>query len=276
MGMDGDIDLDAYFARIGYRGPREPSLEVLTALHGLHPQAIPFESLDALLGRPVRIDAASLEAKLVRTLRGGYCFEQNGVFFRVLRSLGFEVTPLSARVCWMAPADAPRSPLSHMLIRVDLPQGPFLADVGFGGQSQTAPLRMTPDLEQPTPHGDYRLIAADDVLELQLRLPARWAAMYRFTQAPQELADYEVSNWFTSTHPKSHFTSNLIAARVDGERRLNLLNRKLTTYGPGGTVETRVLGGSAEIHEALARDFRIDIEAEEIARVFDRLPAPTL
>ena len=118
-----DIDLDAYFARIGYAGPRAATLEVLQALELAQPAAIPFESLDPFLGRPVRLDSVSLDAKLVRGGRGGYCFEQNGVFLRVLRALGFEVTPLSARVVWMEPEDAPLPPLSHMLLRVDAPRG---------------------------------------------------------------------------------------------------------------------------------------------------------
>jgi N-hydroxyarylamine O-acetyltransferase len=272
--MHGDIDLDAYFARIGYDGPREPTLDVLSALCRLHPEAIPFESLDPLFGRPVLIDAASLERKLVRGSRGGYCFEQNGVFFRVLRSLGFKVTPLSARVGWMLPLDAPRPPLSHMLIRVDLPEGPFLADVGFGGQSPPAPLRMAPDIEQSTSHGVYRFLEDDDALALQMRLPDRWETLYRFTQAPQGAADYEISNWYTSTHPASRFTGNLIAARVDGARRLNLFNRDLTTYDSAGRGETRKLSGAGEVHKVLTRDFRLDVERGEIDRVFDRLPAP--
>ena len=35
------IDLDAYFARIGYRGPREPTLAVLSGIVLAHVQAIP-------------------------------------------------------------------------------------------------------------------------------------------------------------------------------------------------------------------------------------------
>jgi N-hydroxyarylamine O-acetyltransferase len=180
------------------------------------------------LGRPVRLDPDSLERKLIASRRGGYCFEQNGVFLHVLQALGFQVTPLAARVVWMAPPDAPRSPLSHMLLKLDLPQGPYLADVGFGGQSPTAPLRLEPGLEQTTPHGVYRVVEDPEGYEVQMRLPDRWAGMYRFRLEAQGAHDYEVFNWFTSTHPASRFTQNLIAARVVGERRLNLFNDQLT------------------------------------------------
>ena len=246
-----DIDLDAYFERIGYAGPRAPTLEVLTALQRAHPAAIPFEGIEPMLGRPVRLDPASLEAKLLRGGRGGYCFENNGVFWRVLDALGFAVTPLSARVRWMAPEDAPLGPLSHMILRVSLPEGPYLCDVGFGGQSPTAPLRFEAGAEQATPHGTYRLVDQNGGWELQLRLPDRWAAMYRFNLEPSVLADYEVASWFTSTHPASYFTNNLIASRAPEGRRLNLFNTELTTHFADGRVEERRIGSAEEMHQVL-------------------------
>ena len=220
----------------------------------------------------MRLDAQSLQAKLVAGARGGYCFEQNGLLLLALRAMGFQATPLAARVRWMAPPDAPRSPLSHMLLKLDLPEGPFLADVGFGGQSPTAPLRLEPGLEQPTEHGVYRIGEGPEGYEVQMRLPDRWETMYRFRLEPQEPRDYEVFNWFTSTHPASRFTRNLIAARIVGERRLNLLNRELTAYWPDGRSEGRRLETAAQAHRALVEDFGIEVDSAELERVWERLP----
>jgi N-hydroxyarylamine O-acetyltransferase len=258
-------------------GGRAPTPQLLSALHLAHPAAIAFESLDPLLGRPVRIDPNSLERKLVLSRRGGYCFEQNGVFLQVLTALGFNVTPLAARVRWMLPEDAPQTPLSHMLLQVDLPDGPYVCDVGFGGQSPTAPLRLEHGLEQTTPHGVYRIIQghAAQSYDVEMRLPDRWAAMYRFTQAPQGPRDYEVFNWMTSTHPDSRFVNNLIAARVVGERRLNLFNSELNVHWPDGRGERLLLNGPGAAHEMLEREFDIEIDRAEIERVWGRLPGPT-
>jgi N-hydroxyarylamine O-acetyltransferase len=267
----GEIDLDAYFARIGYAGPREASFEVLAALQRAHPAAIPFECLDPLLGRPVRIDAASLQAKLVQGGRGGYCFEQNGVLWRVLTQLGFKVTPLSARVRWMAPEDAPPGPLSHMLLKVGLPEGDFLCDVGFGGQSPTAPLRMQPGLVQSTPHGDYRMVQRGAELELQVRLLDRWAALYHFSPEPRVLADYEVSNWFTSTFPSSIFTNGLMASRAPEGQRVSLMNTGLTTYFADGRIEERTLASADELHQALTVELGLDVSPEEAAQAFAKI-----
>jgi N-hydroxyarylamine O-acetyltransferase len=220
----------------------------------------------------VRIDPEALHAKLIAGRRGGYCFEQNGLFLLALRGLGFEVTPLAARVLWGAPEGAPRSPLSHMLLKLDLPEGPFLADVGFGGDSPTAPLRLEPGLAQTTPHGDYRVTEGPEGFDVQFRLPENWRTMYRFRDEPQGERDYEVFNWFTSTHPLSRFTQNLIAARVVGERRITLFNDRMTTYWPDGRADVVQLSGPGQAHEALARHFGIEVPLAELERVWERLP----
>ncbi len=84
---DGSLDLDAYLRRIEYAGERAPSRATLDALHLAHATHIPFENLDILLGRPIRLDLASLQAKLVAGRRGGYCFEQNLLFAAALGRL---------------------------------------------------------------------------------------------------------------------------------------------------------------------------------------------
>src|SRR4051812_45556722 len=92
------FDLDAYLARLGVTGPLAPTPEALDRVHLAHASTIPFENLDLLLGRPIRIDVPSLQAKLVGDRRGGYCFEQNTLLAAALGAIGFRVTPLAARV----------------------------------------------------------------------------------------------------------------------------------------------------------------------------------
>src|SRR5215470_2919639 len=133
------FDLDAYLARTGYAGELAPTRATLDALHLAHATRIPFENLDILLGRPIRLDLASLQAKLVRDRRGGYCFEQNRLFASVLESLGFTVTTLAARVRFGTPAVLPRT---HMLVQVDVDGVRLLADVGFGAFGLLLPIAL--------------------------------------------------------------------------------------------------------------------------------------
>src|SRR4051812_46933180 len=92
------LDLEAYAARLDYHGDFSASVETLRALHFAHATHIPFENLDILLGRPIRLDLDSLIAKLIDGRRGGYCFEHNALFAAVLEAAGFRVRRLAARV----------------------------------------------------------------------------------------------------------------------------------------------------------------------------------
>jgi N-hydroxyarylamine O-acetyltransferase len=270
----GAIDLEAYFRRIGYSGPRSATRDVLQAVHRAHVGAIPYEALNPLLGRPVSLATEALEEKLVRSPRGGYCFEQNGLLLNVLQTLGYHVTPLAARVRWNMPADAPQTPLSHMILLVHLPDGDFLCDVGFGTQNPPIPLRFEPDLEQATSHGTFQLKRAAQDYTMQTYLPEGWAPMYRFRLDAQSPYDYEVYNWYTSAHPQSRFVNNLAVARIVGDKRLVIRNREFGVRRPDGQMDRSEFESPEAVHEALARDFGIEIEREEIARVWPRLPRP--
>jgi len=156
MPVDG-FDQDAWLHRIGHYGSRTATLETLRAVVAAHSMAISYESIDVLLDRTPKLDMDSLQHKVIAGGRGGYCFEQNLLFRGGLRSLGFDVTSLQARVVRGLAIDAPR-PALHIVLRVNLPEGPFLADVGFGNLAPTAPLALSADIEQETPHETMRFI----------------------------------------------------------------------------------------------------------------------
>lgn len=232
-----------------------------------HSATIPFENLDVLLKRPIRLDRPSLYAKLVGKRRGGYCFEQNLLLLDVLRRIGLSAVGLAARAQWGRPAGT-IGPRTHMLLRVDLAEGPYLADVGFGGPTPTAPLAFQIGNEQATPHGSFRLVAAGGEFDLEARLGEGWASLYRFSPQEQMAVDYEVANWFTSTHPNSLFVNHLIAARSGPVARYILFNNKFTVRNRDGTTERRTLNDVSKFGEVLARDFGIaPIGADDIAAV---------
>ena len=271
--MSEAFDLDAYFARIGYVGSRTPTLQTLQALHALHPAAIPFENLDPLLRRPVRLDLESLQAKMVGARRGGYCFEQNTLFAAVLESLGFSVTKLAGRVRWMAASpDDPDGPRTHMLLGVNLKDGFYLADVGFGAHLFAAPIRLERGIEQPTPASVLRLIGASEVFTLQTLLPKGWKDIYRFTLEPQLAADISVANWFTSTNPSSRFYSNLLAERLTSECQFTLTNTTLISRHKAGLVDERLLIDAQDFAETLETAFGITLPVDP-ATIWDLLPA---
>jgi N-hydroxyarylamine O-acetyltransferase len=254
---DDAFDRDAWLARIGYRGPHTPTLETLQALISAHSRAIPYESIDVLLDRPPKLDLVALQSKMIAGGRGGYCFEQNMLFRGGLRSLGYKVTSLQARFVRGLEIDAPR-PMLHMVLRVELPEGPFLADVGVGNLAPTGALKLSPLVEQDTPHEVMRFIAMDEELTLQAKLGDKWEHIYRVVLLPRVDAEYEICNWFTSTHPQSPYLSNLIAARPGPNKtRLTLFNARFNVRHASGEAERRTLQDEGDYRRVLREEFEI-------------------
>ncbi|MGA9866950.1 MAG: arylamine N-acetyltransferase [Acetobacteraceae bacterium] len=270
MSSEAAPDVDAYFRRIGYSGGRTPSLETLRAIHLRHAEAIAFENLDPLMRRTPRLDLVSLQEELVRDGRGGWCFEQNLLFSHMLRALGFRVTTLSARVLWNQPEDAITA-RSHMLMCVELDAGPYIADVGFGAQTLTGPLRLELDVEQATPHEPFRLLRAGDGFKLQSKIDDAWKSLYRFDQQEQFQPDYEVSNYYLSTFPGSHFLHSLMVGRTDTDRRYALRNNQFSVHHLNGVTERRQLSSAIELRRTLEGPFGIRLpDAEELDAVLER------
>lgn len=254
MSAAASLDLDAYLKRIRYTGPRTASAPVLAEIQYRHVCAIPFENLDLHLGRPIRIDLAAIQRKLVEDRRGGYCFEHNTLLRSALTSLGFSVTPLAARVRWQVPPEV-ETALTHMILLVEVDGSRFLVDGGFGSASLSKPLLLDTQSEQATPHDRRRLLRDGAEFSHQMKLSDEWAEVYRFTLQPVLTSDYEMANWFTSTWPQSRFRLNLIAALTSPDRRAALLNREFTTRYNDGRVEKRQLATADELLDVLARHF---------------------
>lgn len=250
------LDLEAYFHRIGHDGLREPTLRCLEALHLAHATRIPFENLDIQLGRPVRLDLESLQAKLVRGGRGGYCFEHNTLFAAVLARLGFKVDTLEARVRLGSTEVRPRT---HMALRVRLAEGDWLADVGFGGEGLLLPVPF--DGRELTRLADTcRLRPEGRVTVLQRRQSEGWADLYALEPEPARAVDYEMGNHYTSSFPESGFVRTLTAQLPAPEARRILRNRTLTTLRDG-QVEVRELQDPEELLHVLRESFGLEFPA---------------
>ncbi|MGH8782389.1 arylamine N-acetyltransferase family protein [Paraburkholderia sp.] len=276
--MHDTFDLDAYFARIGYAGPRTPTLDVLREIHRLHPCAIPFENLDPLTGRRVRLEPSAVADKLVTRRRGGYCFEQNALLALVLTQLGFRVTPLIARVMWDREPGT-MGARTHMLLRIDLDDGPWMADVGFGVVTVTAPLRLIADVPQQTPHETFRLVhAPDDAFDLELLAGDTLNTskkIYRFDLQRAEAADYQSGNWYTSTYPESLFVSQLVVCRVTPHARLTLFNDRFTERTLDGHGTERTLGSARELELCLRDAFGLDLTGIDVESIYARVSEVT-
>lgn len=251
-------DLEAYFARIGYSGARDATLETLQAVVQHHTETIPFENLNPYLRLPVKLDIESLQTKLVHSRRGGFCFEQNGLLRQILLALGYQSRPLGARVVWNSPPDY-TPPRTHMVQLLAIDGESYMVDVGFGGMTPTAPLRLAPDLVQETPHEPFRFAKDGEEFILEALVAGIWRALYRFDLAEQKPIDYELSNFWVCHHPNSSFINGISVARVEPGRRYALRDNRLAVHHTGGISEERVLESVADVRKVLNRTFGITV-----------------
>jgi len=261
--MASVLDLDAYLARVGYAGTLRPDLATLEALHLAHVSSVPFENLDIQMGLPIRLDLESLQLKLVARRRGGYCFEQNTLFLDVLRTAGFEVTASEARVRQGGSGIRPRT---HMVLVAAVEGRPYLCDVGFGGDGLLSPLAMDAS-EAVQGHDRLRVAPESRLRVLQRRRDDRWEDLYAFVPEPSHPVDFEVGNWFTSTHPRSVFVTNVTAQRATPDAR-HILHNLTCSVRRGSWLETREIDRRALV--PLLHDvFGIEVPAEARFRALD-------
>ncbi len=269
--VSNDFRLDNYLMRIGIAGTIAPDYATLATIHAAHVNAIPFENFEPLLGRPVRLDLSSLQDKLVDSRRGGYCHEQNLLLKAALEAIGFKVTGLGGRVRWRSPPDSPLESRAHTMLKVDLPAGPYLVDVGFGACVLDSPLLLKTDVEQRTAMGTYQLSEANSLFSLSAKRPAGWRTMYAFNLEPQIQSDHELANWFTSTSPLVPFTGMLIMERVSNDKRYKLINRNFTIEARDGQIAVeRSIGSADELHQVLDETFNV-MPPATIEEIFTRV-----
>ena len=252
-----DAQLQTYLGRIDFASGLRTELATLNALHLAHATHIPFENIDVLLRRPIRLDLDSLHAKLVSDRRGGYCFEHNLLFAAVLEKIGFVVTRLAARVRYGSTAPRPRT---HMLLMVDLEGARWLVDVGFGAEGLLLPVPLGAQRCSQFAW-TYRVVEQQGTLMLQSLRAAGWTDLYTFTLEPQLLPDYAMANHFVSTHPDSPFVRMLTAQLPTPAVRYILRGRELIE-DRGAEVVTSTIAGEADLRAILADRFGLNLPSD--------------
>lgn len=260
------FDLGAYLARIGLSAPVPATLDGLSQLVAAHMACIPFENLDVLLGRPIRLDLDSLQRKLVTARRGGYCFEHVTLFAAALDAMGFRAQPHIARVTLVTPRT--HSPRTHMLLTVALSEGPVMVDPGLGSRAPGFPVPVTDAGADPGGGLTHWLVrdGPDWMLRVRTSDGVLDAWVSRLEADPP--IDFEVGNHYTATHPASIFRNRLMLRTVTPEGFVTVMNRDVSLWR-GLQPETRRLEDRDDLR-ALLRD-RFGFDLPEIDRL--RIPA---
>lgn len=248
------MNITTYLDRINYRGSLLPAAETLRALQVAHLLTVPFENLSIHAKEPIVLTDEALFSKIVERRRGGFCYECNGLFAALLRTLGFDVRMLSASV---ANAEGVFSPdFSHMTLMVVLDE-PWLVDVGFG-DSFREPLRLNEPGEQVQGARAHRVDTEGDHFTLMQRSAGEeWKPQYRFTLEPRKYADYEAMCRYHQTSPQSHFTQARICSLATEGGRITLSDMRLITTSNDLEKQEQTLSSQMEYDEMLRERFGI-------------------
>lgn len=259
-------ELEAYFQRIGHAGPRDSSLATLTALHRAHVLAIPFENIDVQFARPLSTDGGAAFAKLVEARRGGWCYEQNGLFARALAALGFPVTRLSGGV--MRALRGEEAMGTHLCLKVGVEGRDYLADVGFGS-TQLEPVPLEEHGWDQAPMAGRVQRTADGLWQFAIE-SGPMPLSYDFHAEPADEALLASLCDWQARDPESIFVQNLVVQQRLADGHLMLRGKVLTETGPQGSSE-RELASAEELVDLLRTRFALDLP--EVASLWSAIEA---
>jgi len=250
------MDIRKYLERINFSHSTKADLETLKNLHLHHLLNVPFENLDIHIKKKIILQPDLLYKKIVENNRGGFCYEMNGLFYEVLKNLGFDAKMVSARV-YDEPDPGPE--FDHMAIIVELNNEQWLADVGFG-DSFLEPLKLEPELEQSQYGRIYKIQKLDDgdYKTVFSSGDGKFMDMYRFSLIPRELNEYVEMCNYHQTSPESHFTQKRVCSLARPKGRITLSGLKLIETKDGVKKETE-LKDEEEFAEKLRELFGIEI-----------------
>lgn len=220
--------LDLYFERIKYSQSPVVNLQTLRELHLLHLQHIPYENIDVFCHQGVKLDLETLTRKILLRQRGGYCFEQNGLFFTALTELGFKCHANMARVHRNRPQPGGRT---HHINLVELDGQTWICDVGFGGSGFREPLMLQVDVEVEQLGEIYRLHEnVEHGFYVQKKMGPAWEPLYTFKIEPAMPIDIAMASFYTSRSPDHVFLDAIIGTRMTARGRVTLSDHTFKVF----------------------------------------------
>lgn len=258
------FDLRAYLDRISWSGPVAATFETLSGLLRAHMRAIPFENLDVLLGRRIRVDLDGVFDKLVTLGRGGYCFEHSTLLAGALVHAGFAPVTHSARVVMVAPRSA--APRTHMFLSVTIDGTAYVLDPGFGGHGPLVPLPLIEQRETRNGPDVHRFVRRGSEWVLETPIGGTMTPLWMSTLEADSPIDFVMANHFTSTWPDSPFVNRLMLRALTPDGRVSVMNRDVTVLR-GTASETRQLPDRAALRSLLLEHFGFDLPEAEQVRV---------
>ena len=255
------MDTSAYLRRINYNGVIYRDLTTLRALQYNHVFNIPFETLDIHNKIPIILRIESLFQKVILDRRGGYCYELNTLFHRLLTLCGFTAYMVEGRLLHR---HGYGRPFEHMALIVELEGKKWLVDVGYGDFS-FRPLAIAPGEVQSDGRTFYQILENVQVDGQEYLGVAKWSDSkqnfkieYIFTLTPRALHEFSDMNHFHMTSRESHFSRSLLISLPTTDGRISIINNKLIRT-ESGTKQVKPIHSDAHRDKILEKHFHMDM-----------------
>jgi N-hydroxyarylamine O-acetyltransferase len=263
--MLSENNIENYFKHVSVMRP-EVSIKFMKELQNAHLATFPFSNLGVLLRENLSLESQALFDRVITNKRGGYCFEQNKIFFEVLKYYGFQCDIVLAKVLHNRDIDVPRT---HRITNVTLDDSNYIVDVGFGPLCPREPLLL--DLSTPQDQGDavYRIIQPDQMRYLlQVKEVDGWFTLYSFDNGIYTEADCLCGHHYSSTHPEATFVNNLVVSIKSYDNVRLLRNSEFHRIREGKTDITEI-SSKDNLGVILMQEFGIDLTSDQLVRLYE-------
>ena len=243
------MDIGAYLKRINFQQKVAVTKEVLFELQRAHLLAVPFENLDIHYGTKIELNLDAIYNKIVNNRRGGFCYELNGLFFQLLKEIGFDVKIISARVFNKERGYGPE--YDHLAIIAHVDNKDYLVDVGFGRFS-FSPLELSLGIELTDEYGKFKFDKyKDGYLRINQVENGKLIPQYIFKTKPLDFSEFEEICTYYQTSPDSHFTQKKVISisTIDGRITLNDTQLKITKDGIEEVIEFNIEDFELKLYE---------------------------
>ncbi len=268
--MLSDQQITQYLEALDLTLPKKPTLKFVQKLQAEHNAKFCFSNLALVLGEPISLNTDDIHRKIIKQRMGGYCFEHNKLIFETLKTLGFTVELIMARVLINKQIENPRT---HRITLLSLDNATYIVDVGFGADCPILPLKLALNEDQTAGMDTYRFISnAFNEYELQVLRADGYFSLYRFEMAHYTDADCLAANYYTSTFPNSGFVNNLVVSKKNDRTTILIKNNEFIVREKNNE-STIFIENANELLSLLKTHFSIALDEDEAHQLFSRFLA---
>ena len=261
--------VQTYLQSLGLAG-HTLDFSFLSEVVARHVATFAFSSVGCQLGEDLPLDFKSLYQRIVIQQRGGYCFEQNGLLYEILKELGFTPNLYLARVIY----NQDNHPgLTHRITMVEHEGMPYVLDVGFGPLGPRIPVPMSGD-ESNDRDKVFRIAEIrPGEYHMQVTIDGGFYSLYRFELSRYGQADCEIGHFYSHRHPDAAFVNNLVASLilVSETRSLQNLEYRVITQSDSQNMK---INESEDLWKILVNELGVQVTRDESRQLFEKLSTP--